>query len=1253
MSGNQWTAEQLAAITESGCNLLVAAAAGAGKTAVLVERIIRKITDPESPVDIDRLLVVTFTNAAAAEMRERIGEAISAALEKNPQSRQLQRQLSLLGRASITTIHSFCLEVIRNHFHVINMDPGFRICDETEASLLKNEALEELFESMYQPDKLGEEFKALVECYGGGRDDSLLQEMVLSLHSYIQSHPWPDAWLQENAEAFLLDEDADLAATRWGRVVIQSLDIELRGLRNLLMEAEDIIRNCESIEPYGNNIHEDMALIQAMLDHLRGDWNTLHGLFDRLSFSTLTRCKKDADKEKQEQVKALRKEVKDRITKIRDDLFSLSPQRVCDDLRTLYPVIRCLCDLVRTFEELYQQKKQAKSLVDFNDLEHLCLKLLTQQGEGGKLQPTDIALQYRERFEEVLVDEYQDSNLVQEVILGAISRTDAHSPNLFMVGDVKQSIYRFRQARPELFMEKYTTYSNHAGSKHRRIQLYKNFRSRQAVIGAVNYIFRQIMSVHVGELEYTEEEALYPGAAYDHPEEGSVYAGPVEVHILDRQNEASTVEEAGEEEESGSGEENEEEALDAVQLEARFIARRIHRLLEDGYQVYDRSIRGYRRVEFKDIVILLRSTRNWAQEFLEELAVQGIPAYADCGTGYFRTTEVQTVLSLLQVIDNPLQDIPLLSVLRSPICNFAAAELIDIRLQDKKAPFYSALQKYARTEQGAGCEKAAWLLNRLEEWRKLATYMSTDELIWYLYSDTGYFEYVGAMPGGVQRQANLRILFERARQYEKTSYSGLFHFIHFINRIQSGSGDMGSAKTLGENDNVVRIMSIHKSKGLEFPVVFVSGCGKKFNMQDTARSILLHQDLGFGPDFVDSLRRFSYPTLPKQALKLKIKLETLSEEMRILYVAFTRAREKLIITGSVKDGQKALERWKSALYSAGDKLPEYYTLKSSTYLDWVMASVLRHRQQDTLRSRAGCQVYTGSYDAQRGREMCLIEDDSQWEVALWSRAEVMEDSSMPPAAAQVETADTDTGEAAAGIWAEEVRKRLEWHYAYTPSAALPVKISVTEIKRQLQALSMEEEGSLPIPMLISQPAFLEEKRGLTAAEKGTAVHFVLQHLDLTRVRTAADISEQIDFMEQQNLLTPAQAAVVDPNRIWRFFTGALGRRMLSARSVRREIPFHMEIRAGEIYPALGGESEQETLLMQGMIDCCFEEEDGWVLLDYKTDSLYAANIETTKEKYKIQVTYYARAWETLMKKKVKEKYIYLFWNNTLIPYEEG
>ena len=1328
-----WTPEQLEAITRRDCNLLVAAGAGAGKTAVLVERIIRKITDSERPVDIDRLLVVTFTNAAATEMRERIGDALAAALEATPSSQNLHRQMALLDRASIMTLHSFCLEVVRSHFHSLDLDPLFRITDETEGTLLKLDVLEELFEEKYETEEKESIFFKLIESYGGGRDDSALREMILTLHRFTRSHPWPEQWLAAQAEAPMLQASACLSSTPWAQVLLKGAAAELQGLSALLEKAaarasrrQGLEQYCSVLEADKERLRELLSLCEAAIAAAStssapatgstltdiqpgsipatalGDkaWDDLHHALSSIEFDRLPRCGKDVDTNAQEEVKAVRSQMKERLKKLFQSGFDANAEQCRADFEKLYPLLHYLSDMVCRFDEMFMQKKKSKSLLDFNDLEHYCLKVLIEDGTA-----TPAAAELSEKYEEILVDEYQDSNLIQELILETVSGMRSGRNNIFMVGDVKQSIYRFRQAKPELFMSKYLSYPSESGHDSQMIQLYKNFRSRAGVISGVNFIFRQIMSSQVGELDYSQKEYLNPGAHYEDINGDCTAGGAIEVHILDvtsaldeiipgekqdtddtenvptkssgvgdspvgpksstpeksssavgvgkvAANEASHIEQrVASTDASGDGTLEEEESLDNIQSEARIVGKRIKSLVsrvQGGFVIYDKKLRDYRPAQYNDIVILMRATKNWADIFTDELAAMGIPAYADTGLGYFRTVEVETMLSLLQIIDNPLQDIPMLAVLRSPMLGFTTDELADIRLADRSVTIYEAMKSGSHAEGSFAGDihaKTAKFLEQLQKWRNGSQYTSTDELVWQLLTETGYYSYVGILPGGPERQANLRMLFERARQYEETSYKGLFNFINFINRLRGGGGDMGSAKILGENDNVVRIMSIHKSKGLEFPVVILAGCGKKFNMLDLNAGILLHQELGFGPDLVDLDKRTITPAMSKFAIRQKLRLETLSEEMRIMYVAFTRAREKLIITGSVRNLPSVCARWCGNANTENEKLPPYSVMQASNYLDWIGSAIARHESGESLRLTAQVNEENG----------IISEDPSCWEVKLWGAgaAKVQKETAAEEESIRSWLKDEDQDPELSG----QLIEKLQWQYTYAKLSAIPAKISVTELKRRFLQEEQQESEVPYIPPMVDRPLFMEPDKGLSAAAKGTIMHFVMQNINIERLAKVQnknlvfieEIRAQLASMTADEKLTTAEAKTVRPEAVAAFFETTVGKRILANKAVHREMTFNIQIKCSEIYGELAGELYgNETMLLQGVIDCWFESEDGIVLLDYKTDYVPQGGEELIRKRYSVQIGYYTRALEKIIGQKVSEKYLYLFHTGQLL-----
>ena len=1224
MGETKWTEEQLKAIETRRCNLLIAAAAGSGKTAVLVERIIRIITNEESPVDIDRLLVVTFTSAAASEMRERIASAITKALEKSPNSKNLQKQLTLLSRANITTMHSFCLDVIKNNFHIIDLDPAFRILDETEGMLLRSEVLEELFEDKYENDD--KDFLDLVEAYSDSKSDDKLKDIVLDLYKFSMSGPWPQKWLRDKSEEFNISTIEDLDKSSWMKVFIENLVIELQGLISMEEKALELCEETSGLEPYIDTFRDDITMLQMIYEHLGAGVVEIYNRLSSASFSKLKTVRKAnvSDENVQSRVKAIRDDVKKKINKLRDEIFSMTPDEMLHSVKSSYPYMKTLSNLVIEFQDKFSNAKKERGALDFNDLEHLCLKILTSENSG-------VADNFKEYFDEVLVDEYQDSNAVQEAIIDLVSRKYSDDPNVFMVGDVKQSIYRFRQAKPELFLEKYNTYSKEQG-KNIKIQLYKNFRSRDEVIKGVNYIFKEIMSRVVGELEYTDEEALNLGASYSKAEDDNyVVGGKIELNILDKSTEV--------EEEILI---EEEEDLGAINLEARIVANRIKELLsnKDGkvFKVLDKGTGEYRPVTYKDIVILLRATKNWSEVFLDELGAEGIPVYADTGSGYFESIEIRTIMSLLKVIDNPMQDIPLIAVLRSPIMSFSAEDLTNIRLVDKDKYFYENIVSISNEEfdcEKELIEKCNIFLERLNVWRKKSIYTPIDEFIWYLYTDTAYYGYVGAMPNGVLRQANLRILFQRAKQYEQTSFKGLFNFINFINKLRKSSGDMGSAKVLGEYEDVVRIMSIHKSKGLEFPVVFVCGSGKQFNLMDLNNNILYHEELGFGPELVDLDKRVSYPTLPKEAIKQRIRFETLSEEVRILYVAFTRAKEKLIITGAVNGLEKWITKCCNAAALDKDIILPSEVLKGKSYLDWIGMAICKHRDGESLRELVGA------------NDISIKDDLSTWSVKTWTKSDLIVDKKI----SDVDEINEDNlliNFDCASV-DKEIERRLDFRYKFRESTLIKSNFSVSELKKknfeQVPVIDTEELFEEDICNI--KPKFLQEERGLTSAEKGTAMHFVMQKVDLSRVSTIEEIKVQLKEFVDRELLSKEEYKVINPYKVKKFFISKLGERMLSAYNrgdiVYRELPFYTEIDVHRIDPDLPKEVEGDKVRLQGVIDSFFYEDNEVILLDYKTDYVEQGNEEELINKYRMQIQYYKEALEKITKAKIKECYVYSFY----------
>jgi len=1265
----RWTKEQLAAVNSRGRNLLVAAAAGAGKTSVLVERIIRRITDPEAPVDVDRLLVVTFTNAAASEMRERIGKAINRELERYPNSKHLQRQVALLGGASISTMHSFCLDLLRQYFYLTDLDPAFRVADATEAALLQTEALEELFERCYA-DETRQLFHRLVDAYGGARDDTLLQELVLKAYNLACSTFDPDGWLSKLALNF--PEPGDTSFKRdyfdqlpWARILKEAVALTLEGASTDIEQALQLCRRPGGPRPYLDNLAEDLQAITDILKECAAgaSWSRLHRAIHQVSFRKLAACRKDvADPVLVEQVKLLRDGVKKKIATLQKEYFSRTPEQLCEDLAKVAPLVGAMAELVSEFGATYRQKKAARGVLDFNDLEHYCLRILSQPGSKFSL-PSQVALELRRRYEEVLVDEYQDINEVQEGILNLVSRQGEDEPNLFMVGDVKQSIYRFRLAEPGLFLSKYQNYPVLPGGREQRIDLSRNFRSRRGIVDAVNFVFRQLMTPGVGEMAYDANAELVYGAGYPDRQgttPGNAQDEAVEVFLI----ESSKAGEADADEPSEIGDEGTEQEVEeekvSLQLEASLVADRIRELVEGdaagnpGMQIYERATGSYRPLAYRDVVVLLRATSGAANIFVEEFKLKGIPVYSELATGYFEATEVETILSLLHIIDNPRQDVPLAAVLRSPIVGLTAADLARIRLASRRGDYYDAVVTASREGQDELAAKLADFLSKLEKWRTAARQGTLSDLIWLIYRDTGYYDFVGGLPGGSQRQANLRALHNRARQYESTTFRGLFLFLRFIERIRQEGQDLGTARILSEKENVVRIMSIHKSKGLEFPVVFLAGLNRKFNLSDLAKDMLFHKELGVGPQLVDTALRVSYPTPAKLAIKHKLRMENLAEEMRILYVAMTRAREKLVLVGSTRNLAQSVRKWCTQVGLGDGALSDSYLSEVKSPLDWLAAALARHRDGASLRELGLCD---------ESPHPALANDPSCWKIFLNPnvKSETVEKSDYPEILVRVKRLEP----LAPGPQADLVKARLDWTYPLAEFLGRAAKVSVTELKRRFELIEEKEAGfsldrSLPVGV---RPLFMQERHGLSAAEAGTALHLVMQHLNWQGALDAVSISAYINKMVEMELLSEEQAAAVPVAKIAAFFASPLGVRALRGRKLLRELPFTLALPARELYSFDGinfdgintssgqletvtgredGADSRAVVIVQGVIDCLIDEGDGWLLIDYKTDQVAPGEDDEIAKRYRIQMSIYARAVESILGGKVKEKYLYLF-----------
>ena len=1215
MADVKWTKEQSQAIYEKGSNILVAAAAGSGKTAVLVERIINKIINEK--IDIDRLLVVTFTNAAAAEMRERVLEAIYKKLDETPEDENLQRQITLLNKASICTIDSFCLDVVRNHFYELeDISPNFRIADTTEIELLKQEVLEDIFEEKYENQE--EDFTELINTYTSYRDDTPLKELILKIYTYIQSNPFPNQWLNEKIEMFHIQNfEQDFSQNPWGEILLKEVEEELIDDISTLREQGENLEKNPDLEKYAKTIFDDIDKLEMLKVNLNS-WDKAYAIYTNLAFATWPRQK--VDSVIKDQAKLIRDDIKKKVAKKLNKIFIYNSEEANQDIADMYPILVKLKQLIFEFGEEFSKRKRNKNIVDFNDIEHLALQVLIKD-EDGKVESTEVAKTYKEKFVEIAIDEYQDSNMVQEYILTAISKGN----NIFMVGDVKQSIYKFRQAMPDLFLSKYKTYQLKENKKDEddlKIQLFKNFRSRENVLDFTNLIFQDIMSENLGEIDYTEEEYLNLGASYE--ETSQELETEIDVIDLKEKEDLTPEEEARGNEKSQESEDTEEiaeERVEDIQVEARFVANKIKSLVESHFQVFDRKMNGFRDIQYKDIVILLRSTKVNAPIFEEEMINLGMPVFSESSQEYLDSIEIQTIMSLLKIIDNPIQDIPLVTVLRSHIGNFTDDELVEIRLSDKYDNFYTAMQK-ARINVGSELkEKIDTFFHNLEKWRKEKEYLALDEFIWKLYSDTHYYTYVGLMPNGDLRQANLKMLFERAKQYETASFKGLYNFIQFIEKLHVGSNDLGAAKLIGENDDVIRIMSIHKSKGLEFPVVFLSATGKQFNLMDLNQNILLHQELGIGVKYIDYERQVQYDTLTKEAIRNKILKETLSEEMRILYVALTRAKEKLYITGLKKDYEKEIENMQKQVgryHKVNDKINYILVKKYKKYLDWILLVYLYEK----------------------------VNKDQLLTLNVWNKQELLKSFAKP----KEEIVDIKGQLESITVSKEELEKIntiLEYTYTHQLSTTIPTMTSVTKIKQmKMQTNSHldteiveEKENQNENQLTFNKPNFMREDKDdvISPAQKGTLIHLCMQRLDETKEYTLEMIQDLIEDLVKREIITEKEAKTINPYKVLQFTKSIIWEDLKTAKKVYKERPFFINIPAREIYD----EDIEEEILVQGIIDLYYiNQKNEIVLVDYKTDYVEKGKENELVEKYISQLELYKKALEESLQRKVNKTYIY-------------
>lgn len=1215
----RWTDEQKAVIESRNRNLLVSAAAGSGKTAVLVERIIRMITEGEEPLRIDQLLVMTFTRAAADEMRERILKAVDEKLMENPDNSHLQMQAAMIPYAQITTIDSFCLGLIRENYNKLDVDPAFRVGDEGEIILLRADVMKEMLEDYYE--KGDPSFEQFVETYATGKSDRGIEDYIMQVYTFSQSNPWPEEWLDSCRKELETDDMDQIMDTPWMKFLLHDALLQFSELKNQMEAAMSVCEEDNGPEAYLPMLAKDSRMLERL--SMADDYETLNEQLKEVSFDRLASIRsKDIDPDKKAYVTGIRDRVKKAVGKLLELYCFESPEEVLSDIRGTKEAVTQLLDLAGEYAGRYRDKKRERNLVDFNDLEHFALEILLTNEEGNPV-PSDVADELSGQFEEILVDEYQDSNDVQEALIGSISRERFGNPNVFMVGDVKQSIYQFRLARPQLFLNKYESYSKEEG-KYQKIELHQNFRSRNEVLKSINQVFYQIMTKNLGNIRYTKDTALHPGAKF-----------PLMDGRMEEKTELLMIHGAG-----NLIKQLDEAAADYTgrEMEAKVIAAKIRELTDPvkGLLIWDKKLGGkgdYRIAGFGDMVILLRSLSGWAEDFVNVLMNEGIPAYAERKTGYFNALEVETVLSMLNIIDNPMQDISLAAVFKSPVGGVTDEEMAHLMAVWKKTAkkgqdrgLYGAWQHYLDEYEGKEdpgypdlFQKLNCFAQMLSGYREKSAYLSIHELLYELYEGTGYYNYVSAMPAGEVRKANLAMLVEKASAYEKTSYTGLFHFIRYIENLKKYDTDFGEASLAGE-ENTVRVMSIHKSKGLEFPVVFLAGMGKKFNKQDAYGKILIDPDLGIGTDHLDLERRVKAPTLKKHVLRRKMELSAMGEELRVLYVAMTRAKEKLVMTGLDRYLDKKLDRFKEIPRVEG-QIPFTILSAGDSYLDWMLMSLSGKYSDTQILSEEGQD--TGDFVVKELSVSGLVGQEMERQAVKKLTKESL--------------LSLDTRKIYDKGFAADLKSAFEYRYPYEADTRLHTKLSVSELKKQGQFTDEEESEFLPtIPSFFMEEGKEEKARG---AFRGTAYHRALELLDFGKMRTEEEVYGAIEDLKRDKRMDEESLSLLSPELLAAFFNSPLGQRMAAAQSegrLNKEQQFVIGIPARDMDV---GDSD-ELILVQGIIDAYMEEEGSLVLVDYKTDRISPGEEQVLIDRYRAQMDYYKRALEQMTGKKVKEKVIY-------------
>lgn len=1190
MSGTtlDFTPQQKTAINARSSALLVSAGAGSGKTKVLVERLLGYLSNPEDPCDITEFLIITYTRAAASELKARILDELSERLTDDPGNRHLRRQASLCFEAPISTIHSFCTEIIRENAHLLSISPDFRVADESESGLIKDKVLEELLEARYETIHETPSFSLLVDTMSAGRDDRRLKEIVSDAHTKLQSHEEPLKWIHEQLKFLELDGITDASETEWGRFLMA--DARKKAVYwydAMICLLEDMSVHPDFYKAYG-------ASIAATADSLKRFALALEKSWDEAKACAVIDFPRPKSVKGYEELKEIRQKCRDAIKKL-TSVFECASKDLLEDMTAVYPAVSELLKLVSDFDNAYLLAKKKRGIIDFSDLEHMTAHLLTDTETGG---PSELAMSVSKRFKEIMVDEYQDCSRVQERIFSAISKD---GKNIFMVGDVKQSIYRFRLADPSIFLRKYKSFADEPdaeGANGQRVLLSTNFRSRAGILSAVNFVYKNIMSEEFGEMAYTEREYLYPGrvdAFGDTP--------AVELNVLDMRRPET------EDEEENS------ENIEKAEIEADFVAERIEALVNSGMMIPDGQ-GGTRPLSYGDIAILLRSVRDKAGVYAQALIKRCIPAGLPGGESFFETLEVSVTLSLLGIIDNPMQDVPLIAVLRSPVYGFTPDELAMIRLADKKTNFYSALLKAAETD-----AKCANFLDELNSFREKAPEFPADRLLWHVYNKTGLLGIMGALKSGELRRLNLMKLLELAGRCESNGYKGLFGFMTMIRYLMdSGSEPEQNSET--STGDAVKIMSIHKSKGLEFPVVILADTTKRFNNQDATKPLLIHAQLGVGAKRTDLTRRIEYPTLARMAVSKKLTQEMMAEELRVLYVAMTRAREKLIIVSTFSDAGKELAKLQK---DAKAPVPPQVLEGVMSHAGYILTAALLKPEAECLRE---------------GPADLSADDGVRWDIRKISASNLrlsgQKRSEDEPAQVKARIEDI-----------EALREKLTFEYPYDKAAEIPSKLIATELKGRFADFEAAQDADVPEfsknqSAPLARPNFITSKTDLTASERGTALHLAMQYIDYEKCLSIDAVKDELCRLKNNYFISGKQYESVDPSKILAFFKSDVGQRVLRSEKLYREFKFSLLVKASEYYDA-GGDDE---ILFQGVIDCCFVEEGALHIIDFKTDYVTPATIEEKKRLYKAQLHAYGRAMERLTGLPVGSRILYFFMSGT-------